>query len=173
MILQTLGGSQNTIGRYYIMNNFQKVVQLNEVFGKGSVGWEWNQLHSQMNLIDEEHKELEDALCNEDKEGVIDAVGDLLVVSYGLLHLAGINADEVMARISAANFSKLLVNQTEAEETLYKYNTLDVKTKVTGDYPKAYIVVIKDCIDTMGKFYPKGKFLKNVNWKAPKYGDLL
>ncbi len=155
------------------MNNFQKVAQLNEVFGNTPVGWEWNRLQSQMSLIDEEYIELTEALCDEDKEGVIDAVGDLLVVSYGLLHLAGINADEVMSRISKANFSKLIVNGGEATEALAKYSALGVKVKVAGNYPKAYICVTEDCTGSDGKLYPKGKFLKNVNWKEPTYRDLI
>jgi hypothetical protein len=155
------------------MNNFQKVVQLNEAFGKGSVGWDWDKLVPQTNLIDEEFEELVDAFENNDKEDILDAAGDLLVVTYGLLHLIGVNADALMEEISQSNFSKLIKDVHEASPTLLHYKNLGVDVELAGEFPKAYVKVSKASKDVNGKRYPVGKFLKNVNWKSPDMGKFI
>jgi hypothetical protein len=155
------------------MNNFQKVVQLNEAFGKGSVGWKWDTLCTQVNLIAEEFIELDTAFRTKDEKEVLDAAGDLLVVTYGLLHLIGVNADAVMEEISQSNFSKLIKGPEEAQATLDHYHKIGVKVKLAGTFPKAYVKVVEASTDVNGKDYPVGKFLKNVNWKSPDMGKFI
>jgi hypothetical protein len=156
-----------------LINNFQKVVQLNEVFGKEPVGWKWDTLCTQVNLIAEEFSELDTAFRSKDKKEILDGAGDILVVTYGLLHLIGVNADAVMEEISQSNFSKLIKGPEEAQATLDHYRELGVKVKLAGMFPKAYVKVSKDSTDINGKYYPVGKFLKNVNWKSPDMGKFI
>jgi phosphoribosyl-ATP pyrophosphohydrolase len=155
------------------VNNFQKVVQLNEAFGKGPVGWDWEKLAAQVDLVSEEAEELDFAVAGWDKEEVLDAAGDLLVVTYGLLHLIGVNADAVMEEISQSNFSKLIKNPDEAQATLNHYRKLKVKVRLGGMFPKTYVKVVEASTDVNGKHYPVGKFLKNVNWKSPDMGKFI
>jgi hypothetical protein len=124
-------------------------------------------------LIAEGFKESYDAIEARDKKEVVDGCADLLVVTYGLLHLAGVDADAAMRRVSESNFSKLCTTAEVAEKTLKHYANLGVSVQIHGELPKAYIMVGEDCHDISGKFYPRGKFLKSVEWKAPSFEGLL
>jgi predicted HAD superfamily Cof-like phosphohydrolase len=155
------------------MSNFRAVAQLNEAFGNTEVGWDWERLQRQFHLIAEEFKESHDAIEARDKKEVVDGCCDLLVTVYGLLHLAGVDADAAMRRVSASNFSKLCTTAEVVEKTLKHYANLGVSVSPQGELPKAYVVVTEDCHDISGKFYPAKKFLKSVNWKAPSFEGLL
>jgi phosphoribosyl-ATP pyrophosphohydrolase len=154
-------------------SNFRAVAQLNDVFGNTSVGWDWDRLKRQFHLIAEEFKETHDAIGEFDKREVVDGCCDLLVVTYGLLHLAGVDADAAMREVSKSNFSKLCATPEIAEKSLKHYANLGVSVCLQGDCPSAYVSVTEDCHDISGKFYPRGKFLKSVTWKAPSFEDLL
>lgn len=149
------------------MSNFQQVSKLNTVFGKGVVGWDWDALKDQFHLITEEFKELHDALEDEDKTAVALECADLLVVAYGLLHRAGVDADKVMDRISESNFSKLCTSAEELSSTVTHYASLGVSVEGVGEPPEAYVRVTEGCTDLSGRYYPKGKFLKSLSWERP------
>jgi uncharacterized protein YabN with tetrapyrrole methylase and pyrophosphatase domain len=155
------------------MSNFRAVAQLNEAFGNTEVGWDWERLQRQFHLIAEEFKETHDAIEARDKKEVVDGCADLLVVTYGLLHLAGVDADAAMRVVSESNFSKLCSSPEVAEKTLKHYANLGVSVSLQGDVPTAYVSVTEDCHDISGKFYPRGKFLKSVEWKEPSFKGLL
>jgi len=60
-----------------------------------------------LNLIDEEFKELKDAVEAKDIVEVADALTDLLYVIYGAGHAFGINLDLAFNLVHASNMSKL------------------------------------------------------------------
>jgi len=60
-----------------------------------------------LNLIDEEFKELKDAVEAKDIVEVADALTDLLYVIYGAGHGFGINLDLAFNLVHASNMSKL------------------------------------------------------------------
>jgi len=60
-----------------------------------------------LDLIDEECKELKDAVDNKDIKEVADALTDLLYVTYGMGHALGINLDVAFNNVQASNMSKL------------------------------------------------------------------
>ncbi|MFD5599896.1 MazG-like family protein [Leucobacter sp. NPDC058333] len=58
-------------------------------------------------LIKEEVKELIDAVIDADAPEVLDALGDILYLTYGLAAAAGYDVDEAFDRIHATNMAKV------------------------------------------------------------------
>jgi len=161
------------------MTNFQKVVMLNEAFGRPTTNKEeqdFSILENQFSLVKEEYEELKHAIENKDWEEMKDAIGDCLVVIYGLGHVANIDCDRLMDNISSSNFSKFCT-AAELHETVDYYNSIgcEVETKPTqltnnaGEQLYAVVSAKEQTFvqDGKEKFVKKGKLLKNINWKTP------
>ncbi|MEJ6490777.1 MazG nucleotide pyrophosphohydrolase domain-containing protein [Leucobacter sp. USCH14] len=58
-------------------------------------------------LVQEEMQELIDAIIDADAPEVLDALGDILYLTYGLAVAAGYDLDEAFDRIHAANMAKV------------------------------------------------------------------
>ena len=58
-------------------------------------------------LIDEEHKELKQALSDNNDVEVLDALIDILVVTIGAIHSAGFDAEGAWKEVMATNFAKI------------------------------------------------------------------
>ena len=93
------------------MTNFQKVGLFMKTFGqeiktKPSLSSEKiNNLR--INLINEELEELKDAIKNNDLKETIDALTDILYVTYGAGHAFGIDLDKCFDEVQNSNMSKL------------------------------------------------------------------
>ena len=93
------------------MTNFDKVGIFMKTFGqevkdKPSFGTEKiNNLR--VSLIEEELKELKDAMESKDLLEVADALTDILYVTYGAGHAFGINLDHCFDEVQQSNMSKL------------------------------------------------------------------
>ena len=93
------------------MTNFEKVGLFMKTFGqeiktKPSLGTEKiNQLR--IDLIKEEFQELQEAIKNNDLKETVDALTDILYVTYGAGHAFGINLDECFDEVQRSNMSKL------------------------------------------------------------------
>ena len=59
-----------------------------------------------INLINEELEELKEAIKNKDLKETIDALTDILYVTYGAGHAFGVNLDECFDEIQKSNMSK-------------------------------------------------------------------
>jgi len=60
-----------------------------------------------LELIEEELRELREAIGNADLVEVADALTDILYVTYGAGHAFGINLDECFSEVQKSNMSKL------------------------------------------------------------------
>jgi predicted HAD superfamily Cof-like phosphohydrolase len=58
-------------------------------------------------LIEEEHKELKQALADNNDVEVLDALVDILVVTIGAIHSAGYDAEGAWKEVMATNFAKI------------------------------------------------------------------
>lgn len=58
-------------------------------------------------LIDEETKELEQALLDNDRVEQLDALIDILVVTIGAIHSAGFDAEGAWKEVMRSNFAKV------------------------------------------------------------------
>ena len=110
--------------------NYDKVREFNAVFGSPVYKqykhelWENKKIIKlRLDLIKEEVRELEDALENNDIIETMDALGDILVVTYGALDAFGINGDKVFDEVHLSNMSKLCNTEQEAIESVEWYKT--------------------------------------------------
>jgi len=60
-----------------------------------------------VNLIDEEFKELKEAIANNDIVEVLDALEDILVVTIGAIHSAGFDGEGGWKEVMKTNFAKV------------------------------------------------------------------
>jgi predicted HAD superfamily Cof-like phosphohydrolase len=60
-----------------------------------------------LKLIDEEHKELQEALEANDRVEQLDALIDILVVTIGAIHSMGADAEGAWKEVMRTNFSKV------------------------------------------------------------------
>jgi predicted HAD superfamily Cof-like phosphohydrolase len=93
------------------MTNFEKVGLFMKTFGqevktKASLSTDKiNQLR--INLIREELEEFIEAIKNKDLQEVVDALTDILYVTYGAGHAFGVNLDNCFDEVQKSNMSKL------------------------------------------------------------------
>ena len=93
------------------MTNFQKVGLFMKTFGqevKTKPSLSSEKINSlRINLISEELEELKEAIKNNDLKETIDALTDILYVTYGAGHAFGIDLDKCFEEVQNSNMSKL------------------------------------------------------------------
>ena len=93
------------------MTNFNKVGIFMKTFGqevKDKPSFSTKKINNlRVSLIEEELKELKDAMESKDLLEVADALTDILYVTYGAGHAFGINLDKCFDEVQNSNMSKL------------------------------------------------------------------
>ena len=93
------------------MTNFEKVGIFMKTFGqevKDKASFSTEKINNlRVSLIEEELKELKEAMESEDLLEVADALTDILYVTYGAGHAFGINLDKCFDEVQSSNMSKL------------------------------------------------------------------
>ncbi len=93
------------------MTNFEKVGQFMKTFGqevKNKPGLSSEKINNlRIGLINEELEEFKEAIKNNDLKEAIDALTDILYVTYGAGHAFGVNLDECFDEVQKSNMSKL------------------------------------------------------------------
>ena len=93
------------------MTNFEKVGLFMKTFGqdiKTSASFSSKKITElRVSLIEEELKELKDAIESKNLGEVADALTDILYVTYGAGHAFGINLDACFNEVQKSNMSKL------------------------------------------------------------------
>ena len=111
-----------------------------------------------------------------DMIGIMDAQGDLTTVNDGVAHVAGFNGNEVYDIVHASNMTKFISKEDDKIKALTYYYELGLPPDalmLVGNYPHKAIKVKYD-IEVRGKFYPEGKFLKNmVTFSEPDFSNLI
>ena len=69
--------------------------------------WNLAQFNLYVNLIDEEVKELKEAINNCDNVELLDALTDILVVTIGAIHSMGADAEGAWKEVMRTNFAKI------------------------------------------------------------------
>ena len=93
------------------MTNFEKVGKFMKTFGQevktkpGLSNEKINKLR--IDLIDEELTEFKEAIKNNDLKEAVDALTDILYVTYGAGHAFGVNLDKCFDEVQRSNMSKL------------------------------------------------------------------
>ena len=93
------------------MTNFEKVGLFMKTFGqevKNKPGLSSEKINNlRISLINEELEEFKQAIQNNDLKEAIDALTDILYVTYGAGHAFGVNLDECFDEVQRSNMSKL------------------------------------------------------------------
>ena len=93
------------------MTNFEKVGLFMKTFGqevKVKASFSTDKINKlRVDLIEEELEELKEAINKKDLQETIDALTDILYVTYGAGHAFGINLDKCFEEVQNSNMSKL------------------------------------------------------------------
>ena len=93
------------------MTNFEKVGLFMKTFGqevKNKPGLSAEKINNlRVSLIAEELEEFKNAVKNNDLKEVVDALTDILYVTYGAGHAFGIDLDKCFDEVQRSNMSKL------------------------------------------------------------------
>lgn len=116
-----------------------------------------------LNLIKEEVAELEQAIKDKNFTEVIDALSDILYVTYGFSATMGINADKAFDIVQESNLSKFPSTEDEAKQTVewYKQNEKRYKSPAYRKSPDGVHWVVFDA-DT-------DKILKSIKYTPAKF----
>lgn len=92
--------------------NFEKVLEFHKVFeclinANPTLFGDENFLKLRVDLIDEEFRELKEAITNRDLVSIADALTDILYVTYGFGVSLGINLDAAFHEVHRSNMTKL------------------------------------------------------------------
>jgi len=156
--------------------NFEKVKEFNKTFSS-PVYEEFNEeiwkddklVKLRKDLIGEEVAELNEAIENKDIIETVDALGDILVVTYGAFDALGIDGDKIFAEVHNSNMSKICKTEQEAIESVEwykkegKYDSPSYRLCETGN---GYIMFNENT----------GKILKNQSknnkWREPDFSNI-
>mgnify|MGYP001166553305 FL=1 len=93
------------------MTNFEKVGLFMKTFGqevKVKASFSSDKINKlRVDLIEEELEELKEAINKKDLQETIDALTDILYVTYGAGHAFGVNLDKCFQEVQNSNMSKL------------------------------------------------------------------
>ena len=93
------------------MTNFEKVGLFMKTFGqevKTNARFSSDKINKlRIDLIEEELEELKEAISKKDLKETIDALTDILYVTYGAGHAFGVNLDKCFEEVQNSNMSKL------------------------------------------------------------------
>ena len=93
------------------MTNFEKVGLFMKTFGqevKTTPGLSSEKINNlRISLINEELEEFKEAIRNNDLKEAVDALTDILYVTYGAGHAFGVNLDKCFDEVQRSNMSKL------------------------------------------------------------------
>ena len=90
------------------MTNYQKVRDMHQKYNLGLdiSNPSEEMVKNRLVMIDEEIRELKQAVINKDKLKTLDALADVLYVVYGMGVEFGLKLDEAFDRVHASNMSK-------------------------------------------------------------------
>ena len=89
------------------MNPFRDQEKFMKACGQTVDTFNQEQFDLYVNLIDEEFKELKEAIANNDMVETLDALEDILVVTIGAIHSAGMDGEGGWKEVMSTNFAKI------------------------------------------------------------------
>lgn len=156
------------------MTNFEKVTEFNKAFGAiintkpqpKLFDTNLDLVRHRLNLITEEVIELEDAIDDKDLRETVDALADILYVTYGAFNAFGIDGDEAFRLVHESNMTKLCQTEAEAKLSVAYYKTDGrYKTPAYRPTPDGKFFVVYDQETT--------KILKSINYSPVDLTSVL
>ena len=156
-------------------SNFKKVYDFNKCFGvsvsdtpqKNVFDENPDLVKLRLSLIQEEVRELQDAIKDKNFTEVVDALSDILYVVYGAGVSFGIDLNKSFDIVHESNMSKSCKTEEEAQQTVKWYKNNDTPYD-SPDYRKSddgkYWVVYNKST---------GKILKSINYTPANFEKML
>jgi len=123
-----------------------------------------------VNLIEEELNELKEAIKNNDFVEVVDALADILYVTYGAGVAWGVDLQKAFEQVHESNMTKICKDIDEANYTVKWYKDHPEKgypapefREAESEGKKVYVVFESST----------GKILKNINYKAVNLQNIV
>jgi predicted HAD superfamily Cof-like phosphohydrolase len=88
-------------------NVFRDQEKFMKACGQTTDVWNEDQFNLYVNLIDEEFKELKEAIAAGNRVEILDALEDIMVVTAGAMHSAGFNGEDGWREVMSTNFAKI------------------------------------------------------------------
>jgi predicted HAD superfamily Cof-like phosphohydrolase len=89
------------------MNPFRDQEKFMRACDQSVEGFNQDQFKLYVSLIEEEFKELKEAINNNDRVETLDALIDILVVTIGAVHSGGFDAEGAWKEVMQTNFNKI------------------------------------------------------------------
>jgi predicted HAD superfamily Cof-like phosphohydrolase len=164
----------NIQGDKMFLTNYEKVMEFMNSFNQQTHETFQPQLiqdksltNLRLALIDEEVKELHEAVQKNDFVEVIDALSDILYVTYGAGLSYGINLDQSFSIVHDSNMTKLCKTEEEAQSTIEWYKENE-KRYDSPAYKKSndgkYWIVFNEST---------GKVLKSIMYKPANFQSMF
>jgi predicted HAD superfamily Cof-like phosphohydrolase len=159
------------------LSNYKKVaVKFNDAFGVKThyipqpdlFNVDTKLVNYRLSLINEEVKELNEAIQNKDFIETIDALTDILYVVYGGFSAFGIDADKAFDIVHQSNMSKLCKIEEDAIETVKRY-----KNEIPQRYDSPKYKKANDGIHWVVYNESTMKILKNYKYIPPNFNSLI
>ncbi len=158
--------------------NFNKIKQFHLAFGHPVNDTHQTKVFDQdpklvklrLDLIKEEVKELEEAIEQKNFTEVIDALTDILYVTYGAGAAFGIDLDKAYDIVHNSNMSKLCISEQEAQKTVEEY--LNQYKKGNTKYDSPAYKLAPDEINYVVYNESSGKSLKSINYIPANFSSL-
>ena len=104
------------------MNHFQDVAEFMNVSEQPvrttPVQVDTKTLNFRLSLVEEETKELADAVKEKDYVEMVDALADIIYVVDGFAHTLGVDLNEAFRLVHESNMTKFCTSEGEAKETV-------------------------------------------------------
>lgn len=144
------------------MSELRRACEFNEIAGTKRKYRKLDECLSSMDLLKEEYQETIDAFEADDRIGVLDGLGDMLVVIAGFLHRMGVSPDRLMRIINDSNDSKFVYTRDDAIKSVLAYEDSDVYENVHYvEYDGRYVIFgSKKGSDLV-------KILKGIHYEEP------
>lgn len=147
--------------------NFEKVLEFNNTFdvetnfnvNKFVFDTSPDLINYRLSLILEEVKELEEAIKQKDFKETVDALTDILYVTYGAFTALGVDADSSFFKVHESNMSKICNSEEEAKETVEWYKSNEKQRYDSPCYKK-----VNNGVGFVVYNKSTNKVLKNINY---------
>ncbi len=121
-----------------------------------------------LSLINEEVKELNDAIKNKDMVETIDALADIIYVVQGMGSSFGLDLDKAFDIVHKSNMSKLCKTEDEAKQTVEYYKQHPELGYTTPNYRLA-----NDNVNYVVFNESTKKILKSINYTPTNFSSIL
>ena len=153
------------------MSIFTKATMIFKLFGAKKLlnDATMNSISNEVANIQSEVDELKEAVVQNDKAEVVDALGDIMMFCLQTAYRLDVNMQPIMEDIINSQYSKLCSTPEDVLLTRDYYSSINVETYAIQHGAYTIVKSLGNQTGSDGKEYPNDKVLKNQRtFKAPQ-----